>query len=97
MGDVYCLQTPATHLFLLMLNLLGQNLTSFSQKIGSDTSCKLTPEEAISMKCQSLFSGKNKKNIIYRSSTESAQRVVKIKIFGAWFCQLLFDIIYVST
>ena len=31
------------------------------------------------MKCQILFSGKNKKNIIYLSSAENAQRVVKAK------------------
>ena len=30
------------------------------------------------MKCQILFSGKNKKNIINLSSTELAQRVVKV-------------------
>ena len=30
------------------------------------------------MKCQSLFSGKNKKNILNLSSAELAQRVVKI-------------------
>ena len=32
------------------------------------------------MKCQILFSGKNKKNIINLSSAENAQRVVKIKL-----------------
>ena len=31
------------------------------------------------MKCQILFSGKNKKNIINLSSAENAQRVVKVK------------------
>ena len=31
------------------------------------------------MKCQILFSGKNKKNIIILSSAENAQRVVKVK------------------
>ena len=30
------------------------------------------------MKCQLLFSGKNKKNIINLSSAENAQRVVKV-------------------
>ena len=33
------------------------------------------------MKCQSLFSGKNKKNIMSLSSAELAQRVVKINDF----------------
>ena len=33
------------------------------------------------MKCQILFSGKNKKNIINLSSAENAQRVVKVKAF----------------
>ena len=36
------------------------------------------------MKCQILFSGKNKKNIINLSSGENAQRVVKVK--GTFFC-----------
>ena len=31
------------------------------------------------MKCQILFSGKNKKNIINMPSAENAQRVVKVK------------------
>ena len=31
------------------------------------------------MKCQILFSGKNKKNIINLSSAENAQSVVKVK------------------
>ena len=32
------------------------------------------------MKCQILFSGKNKKNIINLPSAENAQRVVKVNI-----------------
>ena len=32
------------------------------------------------MKCQSLFSGKNKKNIINLLSAEFAQRVIKVKL-----------------
>ena len=32
------------------------------------------------MKCEILFSGKNKKNIISLSSAENAQRVVKVKL-----------------
>ena len=35
----------------------------FFQKIGFDISCKLSPEETIFMRCQSLFSEKNDKNI----------------------------------
>ena len=35
----------------------------FSWKIGCDTSCKLSPQETICMKCQILFSRKDKKNI----------------------------------
>ena len=51
----------------------------FFQKTGFDISCKLSPEETICMKCQILFTGKNKKNIINLSSAENAQRVVKVK------------------
>ena len=32
------------------------------------------------MKCQNLFSGKNKKNLINLLSAELAQRVVKVKV-----------------
>ena len=32
------------------------------------------------MKCQILFSGKNKKNVINLSSAENAQRVVKVNV-----------------
>ena len=35
------------------------------------------------MKCQILFSGKNKKNIINLSSAENAQRVVKVNVVDA--------------
>ena len=36
--------------------------SNYSQRIGSDTSCKLSTKETICMKCQSYFQG-NKKNI----------------------------------
>ena len=56
-------------------------LKYFSQKTGFDISCKLSPMEVICMKCQILFSGKNKKTITITSlsSAEIAQRVVKVK------------------
>ena len=38
------------------------------------------------MKCQILFSGKNKKNIINLSSAENAQRVVKVKSNMTYYC-----------
>ena len=38
-------------------------LSNFSKKTGSDISCKSSPSETICMKCQLLFSGKNKKTI----------------------------------
>ena len=37
-------------------------------------------KETICLKCQILFSGKNKKNIINLSSAENAQKVVKVKV-----------------
>ena len=51
----------------------------YSQKKCFDISCKLSPEETICLKCQSLFSGEIKKNIVNLSSAELAQRVVKVK------------------
>ena len=38
-------------------------------------------KETICMKCQILFSGKNKKNNIILSSAENAQRVVKVNAY----------------
>ena len=47
--------------------------------MGFDSSCKLSPVETVCMKCQILFSEKNKKNIISLLSAEFAPRVVKVK------------------
>ena len=41
-------------------------------------SCKLSPKRTICMKCQILFSRKNKKNIISLSSAESAHSVILV-------------------
>ena len=48
------------------------------QKVSFDISWKLSPWGTICMICQSLFIGKNKKNIIKLFSAEFAQRVVKV-------------------
>ena len=40
------------------------------------------------MKCQILFSGKNKKNNIILSSAENAQRVVKVKHYNFTLLEL---------
>ena len=47
-----------------------------SYKIGSDTSCKLSPKETICMKCQLLFSRKSKLNISSLTSAEFAHSLV---------------------
>ena len=39
---------------------------------------RMSPIETICMKCQNLFSGKNKKNINL-SSAECAQKIVQVK------------------
>ena len=50
----------------------------FLQETGFDISCKLHPHEG--MKCQIIFSGKNKKKTSsVLSSTELAQRMVMLK------------------
>ena len=41
--------------------------------------------ETICMKCQSLFSGKNRKNIINLSSAEFAQRMVRVTPYKALY------------
>ena len=55
-------------------------ITYFFQKTGFDISCKLSSMETSCMKCQILFSEKNKKNITNLSSADLAQRVVKVKL-----------------
>ena len=50
----------------------------FSQEIGFDISCKLSPKAILCMKRQSLFWWGKKKNINLLS-VESAQTVVKVK------------------
>ena len=55
------------------------------------------------MKCQILFSGKNKKNIINLSSAENAQRVVKVKIvlhlhvLWLWYFKHVFVMVQLAT
>ena len=52
----------------------------FSQKTGFDMSFKLSLLETICMKCQIMFSGKNKKkNTNFLFFAELAQRMVKVK------------------
>ena len=72
----------------LTLCMLGKNVSRrhfeiffsyFSLKIGSDSSCKLSPLETICMKCQILFSRRNKKNITNLLPAESAQSMVNVK------------------
>ena len=76
---------------ILMLGMLGKNLSRqhfkiflsyFSQKTGFDTSCKLSPQEIVYMKCHILISVKNKKNIINLSSAEFAHSTVSAKCDG---------------
>ena len=52
----------------------------FFQKSGSDISCKLLPLKTICMKCQILFSGKNKKNITNLLNAELAKSVVNFNV-----------------
>ena len=51
----------------------------FPQETDFDISCKLSPMETICTKCQIMFTGENKKNIINLSSAELAHRAVKVK------------------
>ena len=74
----------------LMLSILGKYLSRrhfeiffmHSKKIRFGISCKLSPLETVCMKYQSLFSGKNKKNIVNLSSAEFAHGVAKVQKDG---------------
>ena len=49
------------------------------------------------MKCQILFSGKNKKNNIILSSAENAQRVVKVNyLYGAGWVRQRCHVCYIT-
>ena len=86
LGSLICL-IFCWYRYRLMFSTLGKYFSKqflnifliFSQKIGFDISCRLSM--TICMKCQSLFSGKNKKNIINLLSAEFANSMVKIKGF----------------
>ena len=62
-------------------------------KTGFNISCTLSPVETICMKYQSLFPGKNKKNIIKLSAAELAKRVVKVKFQQVCFiaCESVYN------
>ena len=60
-----------------------------SQKTGFDISCKLSTMETFCMKCQILFSGKNKKNIIILLTAELTQRVIS-RQFYMWSFHMKF-------
>ena len=72
------------YLFDITLSTLGKIFSRrhfyFSQKKGFHISCKLSPMETICMKCQNLFSGKNKKTIISLSSAEFVHSIVGVKL-----------------
>ena len=51
-----------------------------SQKIGLDISSKLSPTDTICMKCQSLFSGENKKKCFNISSAENFTQHAKLSL-----------------
>ena len=59
--------TPQSVEMLTLWAYLADNklmiFSFFSQKIGFDISCKLSPEETICMKCQSLYTVKIETNI----------------------------------
>ena len=60
-------------------NRLQIDILFFSQKIDIDISCKLCPKETICMKCQSLLSGKKKKNISKHHLLKSLPKMIIIK------------------
>ena len=65
---------PACFLKFQQAIFLNMFSSLVSQKIGFDVSCKLSPKLTICIKCQSLFSGKNKEHIVSLSCAEFVQR-----------------------
>ena len=66
------------HVFIMIRQHFETFFLFFLAK-GFDALCKLSPKETICMKCQILFSRKNKKNISL-SSAESAHSMVSANV-----------------
>ena len=62
----------------LLANSADDNFI-FAQKTGFDIACKLSPLETICMKCQILFSWKNKKNMSIFCLLKLLPRMLSIK------------------
>ena len=76
---------------VVSLKKLAENLRSVFSSLKSPSA----PMETICMKFQSLFSGKNKKNIINLPSAKSsklAQKAVKVKLFGTLMISRRLDV-----
>ena len=52
----------------------------FFEKKGFDISCKLSTEKTICMKCQSLFSGKNKKRYFKMLPVDFFPSMLNVKV-----------------
>ena len=64
--------------FCLISDFSPQLITCmFSQKTGSDISCKLSPVETICMKYQNLLSGKSKKKKYFSTGMLSAKNFIQ--------------------
>ena len=78
---------------------LTENFSYFSQKTGFDIPCKLSPMETICMKCQILFSEKNKKkiNLLSAELAKSGNSEIIINygpIFKSWAFILQYGYIF---
>ena len=51
------------------------------QKIKFDFSCKLSPKQTVCLEYQTLFSGKNEKNITSLLSAKFAHSVFKVNVY----------------
>ena len=63
--------------------IFGNICSYFPQKVGFDISYKLSIKKTNYMKCQSLFSGKDNRNINLPSA-EFAKRMVKAYFSALW-------------
>ena len=61
----------------------------FSQKIGFDIACKLSPRRQFACNVDAYFSEKKvKENTLKMSSAEFAQRMVKVKCHSLWYREI---------
>ena len=86
----------ASYVGITLSMLVKKMLTFFSRKYALTLCANLSPEETICMKCQSLFSEKNKKQMTDLSSTEFLRRQLVLNVKAYFLRKMRKSVTFVS-